>query len=198
MSVDERRRALVDAAIRVMARDGVAKATTRAIVTEAGMQLGFFHYCFGSKEELLAVVVDTITDRNLTAVMTAVSPDRSVPDMLRAGMRSYWQGVEEDPAAHQLTYELTQYALRRAPLDAVARRQYDAYLQATTRFLTAVAEAAGVTWGAPVPVLARHAAVVIDGATLSWIVDRDTATTLAVLDQAAAAIAAHAVPPIRR
>lgn len=194
LSVDERRRALVDAAIRVMARDGVAKATTRAIVTEAGMQLGFFHYCFGSKEELLAVVVDTISERNVTAVMTAVSPQRTVPEMLRGGMRSYWRGVEADPAAHQLTYELTQYALRRPPLAAVARRQYDAYLQATTRFLTAVAEAADVTWAVPVPVLARHAAVVIDGATLSWIVDRDTDTTLAVLDQAAGAIAAHARP----
>jgi AcrR family transcriptional regulator len=194
LSVDERRRALVDAAIRVMSRDGVAKATTRAIVTEAGMQLGFFHYAFGSKEDLLAVVVDTITERNLAAVMSAVAPRRPVAEMLSEGMRAYWRGVEEDPATHQLTYELTQYALRRPGLDAVARRQYAAYLQATTRFLNAAAAAADVTWAVPVPVLARHAAVVLDGATLSWIVDRDTAGTLAVLDQAAAAIALNARP----
>ncbi|MGI5128761.1 TetR/AcrR family transcriptional regulator [Pseudonocardia sp. CA-107938] len=194
LSVDERRRVLVDAAIQVMTRDGVAKATTRAVVTEAGMQLGFFHYCFESKEDLLAVVVETITERNVAAAMASVAPRRAVADMLREGMHAYWRGVEGDPATHQLTYELTQYALRRPGLDAVARRQYAAYLQATTRFLDAVAAAADVTWAVPVPVLARHAAVVLDGATLAWIVDRDTAGTLAVLDQAAAAIAAHADP----
>jgi Uncharacterized protein conserved in bacteria len=194
LSVDERRRALVDAAIRVMARDGIAKATTRAIATEADMQLGFFHYCFSSKEELLAVVVETITERNVAAAMAAVIPGRPVGEMLRDGLRAYWRGVEDDPATHQLTYELTQYALRRPGLDAVARRQYAAYLQATTRFLEAVAAAAGVTWTVPVPALARHAAVVLDGATLSWLVDRDTAATLAVLDQAAAAIAAGTRP----
>ena len=43
---DERRQQLVEAAIRVMARDSVAQATTRAIVGEAGMPLGVFHYCF--------------------------------------------------------------------------------------------------------------------------------------------------------
>jgi AcrR family transcriptional regulator len=194
LSVDERRRALVDAAIRVMARDGVAKATTRAVVTEAGMQLGFFHYCFSSKEELLVVVVETITERSVAAVMSSVAPGRQVADMLREGMRAYWRGVEDDPALHQLTYELTQYALRQPRLDAVARRQYTAYLQATTRFLDAVAVAADVTWTVPVPVLARQAAVVLDGATLSWLVDRDTAATIAVLDQAATAIATNVRP----
>jgi AcrR family transcriptional regulator len=194
LSVEERRRALVDAAIRVMARDGVAKATTRAVVTEAGMQLGFFHYCFSSKEELLVVVVETITERSVAAVMSSAAPRRQVADMLREGMRAYWRGVEDDPAIHQLTYELTQYALRQPRLDAVARRQYAAYLQATTRFLDAVAAAAGVTWTVPVPVLARQAAVVLDGATLSWLVDRDTAATIAVLDQAATAIATNVRP----
>ncbi len=194
LSVEERRRALVDAAIRVMARDGVAKATTRAVVNEAGMQLGFFHYCFSSKEELLVVVVETITERSVAAVMSSVAPRRQVADMLREGMRAYWRGVEDDPAIHQLTYELNQYALRQPRLDALARRQYAAYLQATTRFLDAVAAAAGVTWTVPVPVLARQAAVVLDGATLSWLVDRDTPATIAVLDQTATAIATNVRP----
>ncbi|XIE77716.1 hypothetical protein AB6O49_04510 [Streptomyces sp. SBR177] len=36
-SADVRREQLVEAAIRVMIRDGVAKATTRAVVGEAGL-----------------------------------------------------------------------------------------------------------------------------------------------------------------
>lgn len=192
LSVEERRRELVDAAIRVMARDGVAKATTRAIVTEAGMQLGFFHYCFKNKEELLVVVLETINERNVAAALELVAPDRDLVDLLRDGMRSYWKGVEANPGEHQVTYELTQYALRRPGLEAVARRQYAAYLDAATRFLTAVAAAADVRWSTPVPVLARAVHSILDGATLSWIVDRDSEATLAVLDGAAAALAQHA------
>ena len=48
IAVDARRELLVEAAIRVMARDGVAKATTRSIVAEAGMALAAFHYSFRS------------------------------------------------------------------------------------------------------------------------------------------------------
>jgi hypothetical protein len=35
----------------------------------------------------------------------------------------------------------------------------------------------------PLPVLARMVHVVLDGATLAWVVDRDTEKTVAVLDQ---------------
>ena len=65
IAVDERRELLVEAAIRVMVRDGVAKATTRSIVAEAGMALAAFHYSFRSKQELLENVIETITAHTL-------------------------------------------------------------------------------------------------------------------------------------
>ena len=60
MSAGDRRELLVAAAIRVMTRDGVAKATTRAIASEAEMPLGVFHYAFRSKQELMTMVTETI------------------------------------------------------------------------------------------------------------------------------------------
>ena len=48
----ERRAALIDAALRVVSRNGLAQATTRAIVAEAGMSLASFHYAFESRDEL--------------------------------------------------------------------------------------------------------------------------------------------------
>ena len=56
----ERRAALADAALIVIARDGVAAATTRAIVAEAGMPLASFHYAVASRDELLRDVVDLV------------------------------------------------------------------------------------------------------------------------------------------
>ena len=183
VSADVRRQELVAAAIRVMARDGVAKATTRAIVTEADMQLGFFHYCFRSKQELLLQVIDTINQRNTAVTAEVVAPGRSLKDTLRAGLRAYWRDVEENPGTHQVTYELTQYALRTPGLEDIARRQYEGYLASTTGFLEQAAEAARVEWLTPVPVLARYVHNVLDGVTLSWIVDREGAQAIAVLDE---------------
>jgi|UPI0006851EED AcrR family transcriptional regulator len=180
--VDVRRRDLVDAAITVMARDGVAKATTRAIVNEAGVHLGLFHYCFKSKEDMLLQVIETLHERHLRAVLDSVDPRAGFEDMVRAGIREYWDRVERFPTEYQLSYELTQYALRNPALARVARRQYELHLEYARAFLTAVAQAAGVRWRVPLDVLARKVQSAVDGVTLAWIVDRDTEATLAVLD----------------
>lgn len=196
---DVRRRELVEAAIRVLTRDGIAKATTRVIVTEAGMPLGFFHYCFRSKQELLLQVIETINDRNVAAARSVLERHRddrdgirnsdrgrgrsALRDTLRSGLRAYLQEVQQRPGEHQLTYELTQYALRQPGMAEVARRQYEHYLAATSDFLERAAAAAQLTWTTPLPLLSRYALNVIDGVTLAWVVDRDTAAACAVLDE---------------
>ena len=72
MSAAERREQLVAAAIRVMTRDGVVRATTRAIASEAGMPLGVFHYAFRSKAELMAVVTETIAQQSKAEIDAAM------------------------------------------------------------------------------------------------------------------------------
>lgn len=51
--VEERREALIDAAFRVIGEQGLSRASTRAIVAEAGMSLASFHYAFESRDQLL-------------------------------------------------------------------------------------------------------------------------------------------------
>ncbi len=50
---DVRRTELVQAAIQVATREGLAATTTRRIAQELGISVGVVHYCFRSKEELL-------------------------------------------------------------------------------------------------------------------------------------------------
>ena len=126
MSADERRSKLVDAAIRVMTRDGVAEATTRAIAAEAGMPLGVFHYAFRSKQELMAMVTETIA---CAARPTSTRPSSSgdTPDLyelVHAGLSAYFDHVVAHPEEHLVTYELTATALREPELVEVADRQY--------------------------------------------------------------------------
>lgn len=77
ISAGERREQLVAAALRVMRRDGIAAASTRAICAEAGMPHGAFHYCFHSKKELYAALLASDIEIDLGAAWPHISPDAS-------------------------------------------------------------------------------------------------------------------------
>ncbi|MBD0711513.1 MULTISPECIES: TetR/AcrR family transcriptional regulator [unclassified Streptomyces] len=193
-SAEARREQLVEAAIRVMIRDGVAKATTRAIVGEAGLPLGAFHYCFRSKQQLLQSVIERIMLRSLAFPLDAPVDGASARDLLRVFLHAYWDGIRERPDEHQLTYELTQYALREPGLAEVARRQYQQYLQANVDHLRTVARLADIRWSVETAVLARYGLNFLDGLTLNWLIDRDDTQALAALDAYADQLATLAVP----
>lgn len=187
-----RRELLVDAAIRVMIRDGVAAATTRAIVAEADMPLGAFHYCFRSKQELVEEVIAVITNSHLDRALEAVASEGSLEERLLRGLRAYWDHVVSVPEEHRLTYELTTYAARRPGLNDVAQRQYATYLAAHTTVIEALADAEQITWSVPLPVLARYFTGLIDGLTLLYLNEGDAETAGAALDLAAHQISSYA------
>ncbi|MFE6099896.1 TetR/AcrR family transcriptional regulator [Streptomyces laurentii] len=188
-SADERREELIEAAIRVMIRDGVGRATTRAVVAEAGLPLGAFHYCFRSKEELLQSVIERIMVRASAPAVAAAAVDGATADgasvdaVLRTALHAYWERIRQTPDEHLLTYELTQYALRQPGLAELARKQYAHYTEVTRESLEAMARLAGIGWTVPLPVLARHGLGVLDGLTLTWLIDRDDTLARAALDE---------------
>jgi AcrR family transcriptional regulator len=181
MSAKERREELIEAAIRVMVREGVTKATTRAIVAEAGMTLGVFHYCFTSREELLQEVTRLITDRTVVAARAAFAHERDIGASITKSLRAFWKYVELHPGEQLVGYELAQYALRQEGLRELAQRQYAHYLEVHTELLEEAAEAADVEWTVPIPVLARYLNSVLDGLTSCWLADRDSAGSQEVL-----------------
>src|SRR5699024_2380698 len=94
--VAERRAALVAAAWRVMASDGLAAATTRAICAEAGMPQGAFHYCFASRDELLREVATGLLPDEVGAVSAVIGCDGSLVDTVTDALMAYWSLVERD------------------------------------------------------------------------------------------------------
>ncbi|KAA6216094.1 TetR/AcrR family transcriptional regulator [Streptomyces filamentosus] len=169
----ERRRQLVKASIRAMARDGVAKTTTRSICAEAGVSLSVFHYCFDSKQALLEAAIETIIGDYVARVMKAVEPRGTLRETVRAALRTYWEDVTGHPDAHMLTYDLTQYALREPGFEHLARAQYEQYVRSATALVEQVVAALGVEPKVPVRTLARHLAAAVDGMTLQYLVLRD-------------------------
>ncbi|MFE2969846.1 TetR/AcrR family transcriptional regulator [Streptomyces sp. NPDC059340] len=181
MAASDRRAELLEAAIRVMTRDGVAKATTRAIVNEAGMTLGAFHYCFDSRAQLLERVTETLTERYVAEVRGLFAPHKDIRDSVLDSLHAFWKGFEANPGEHQISYELTQYALRNPGFENIARRQYEIFLAAFASLLELAADNAGIEWAQPVPILARYVHSVIDGLNMTWLVDRNSDHSQAVL-----------------
>ena len=175
MSAADRREQLVAAAIRVMTRDGVVKATTRAIAAEAEMPLGVFHYAFRSKAELMAVVTQTIA-RQSKAEIDSATLSGGTDDhyqLVLAGLTAYFDHVVSHPDEHLVTYELTTTALRDKELEEVAKQQYDYYMHENEQLLAAVAELMGVEFTEPVPVVSRYLLSVMDGLALNWLARGD-------------------------
>ncbi|MER5791396.1 TetR family transcriptional regulator C-terminal domain-containing protein [Streptomyces sp. NPDC001980] len=181
MAAKDRREELIAAGFRVMIRDGVAKATTRAIVNEAKMPLGVFHYCFNSREELLQEVLTRFTDSTMATARRTFEGEGDLGTRITRSLSAFWGTVELSPGEHQVSYELTHYALRQAGLEDLARRQYQHYREVHEELLEEVAEDADIEWAVPVPVLARYLNAVLDGVTLSWLVDHDGENSRAVL-----------------
>lgn len=181
MPLAERRQQPVDAAIAVMTREGVHKATTRAIMAEAGTSLSVFHYCFNSKQELLDAVIKTLVGTTVNLAEESFQPGASRAEMIRSGLDAYWSHVASHPQEHLLTYELTQYCLRKPGYAHLAREQYDHYAHA----LAAVLEATGGPSGEPLEVVGRYCAALLDGLTLDWLVRRDDESARRVLDRLA-------------
>ncbi|WP_405446287.1 TetR/AcrR family transcriptional regulator [Streptomyces erythrochromogenes] len=178
----ERRRQLTEAAIRVMARDGVARATTRSICAEAGVSLSVFHYCFESKQALLESVIAAITEHGITVAREAIRPRATLRETIRAGFQAYWDHVAANPGEHMLTYELTQYALRRPGFEHLARRQYELYSDTYTELIEQLRRLMPFELRVPVHVLARYLAAMTDGLTLNHLVLGDAAVSAAILD----------------
>jgi len=195
VAAQDRRQQLIDAAIRVAERDGIAATTTRRIATEAGASLATVHYCFRSKQQLFEEVLRAIITELSEAAQGDIRPGPDARTLLHDGLRALWEIVEKEPGKQQLTYELTHYALRQPGMESFARWQYETSYAACAAHLEGIAATAGIAWSLPMPVLARMLMTVIDGVVLGWLVDRDSPTAVAALDSLADLLATLAVPP---
>jgi AcrR family transcriptional regulator len=194
VSADERRQQLIDAAFRVMARDGVTAASVRAIAAEAGAPLASFHYCYRSKEELLRELTPPLVEKMLAAAVVEIRPGTDLNTMLRDSLRGVWAVTEKTAAEQHVLYELTHYSLRNAALEDLANWQYERTYASVTEFLDAISGACAIDWTPPLPVLSRMVAAFLDGLMLGWLVDRDSKRATAALELFAEQLAGLAGP----
>lgn len=194
ISSAERREAIIRAALRVIQREGVHGATTRAIVKEADMPLASFHYAFRSRDEMLHELVAHIVEGEGRAVAATISGAGDVRSAVRAGLQAYFDTLTAEPNREQAMFELLHYSMRTKELNDLPHAQYEMYRRTAGELLRVGAEAVGATWRLPLDHMARLLVTFLSGLTLAWLAERDDDAAAVTMDFAADSIAALAVP----
>ncbi|WP_243064056.1 TetR/AcrR family transcriptional regulator [Humibacter sp. RRB41] len=197
MSIAERRSALVAAALRVIAEQGVHAATTRAISAEADMPQASFHYAFESRDELMREVVRHVVEREESSILPAIAPQsapENMRDALRSGLRHYFAGVTSDPDHERAMFELALYSQRTSGPERLAARQYASYFELAEASLRSAEQLVGARWTVPIDEVAKVLVGFTDGLTTTWLATHDDEAAHRFIDVAADAVARLSEP----
>lgn len=158
---EELRTRLIDAAVTVLARDGFAHASARAIATEAGTVNGSIFYYFGSMDGLLAATATTLAERGIERISAGLGGEQAHvewPTRLSTVMRAEAEG-EDGKAVMELFV-----GSRTAPeLATEVRAAIDQAIAYATAEMDRVIGRSPITQLIPVPMLAELAAAAFLG-----------------------------------
>jgi TetR/AcrR family transcriptional regulator, regulator of biofilm formation and stress response len=138
---EARRRALLDAAVRLLARDGARAVTHRAVAREAGTTHGAPRYWFSTRDQLLDEALRHIAARQVAAVERVLGEVADAPpaDRVDRLARHIAGPLVADRDATVARYELFLEAARRPRLRRALQDWGDAY----RRLFAAELESAG-------------------------------------------------------
>jgi AcrR family transcriptional regulator len=190
----ERRLQFVRSAARVIARDGLAAATTRRIAAEAEAPLASLHYCFRSKDELLEEVYYYLSRDYAQALPPVAATDGGLQAVVLAHARRVWERMLAEPHEQVTTFELL---LRRFRVEsdeepkalAMNRSMYQGWIKSTCELFESAALSAGEKVPANLELAARLFISGIDGISMQHLADPDPERSAALVEMLAAAVA---------
>lgn len=102
---EQRSRQLLDAAARLMEREGSEAVSMQALAAEAGVSVGLIYRYFGSKDDVLLAVITQVLDAFADQVPTAIAAAGDDPvRRLAAAFAAYCRVIDEYRHAAVLTY----------------------------------------------------------------------------------------------
>lgn len=120
MAPEDRRGAIVDAALAAALRKGLGAITVRDVAAEMGSSSGLVHHYFASMDDVVAAAFERAAAADLEQAVRTVEAEPGPVEMLSAFIRSY------TPATHDRTMQLWldawAEAARCPALQAVSRR----------------------------------------------------------------------------
>ncbi|HEX6148711.1 TetR/AcrR family transcriptional regulator [Nocardioides sp.] len=163
MSNEDRRRLMVEAALTVMLRKGIAATTARDVAAEMESSPGLIHHYFDSMDELVAAAFEEVATRGIEVLREAVSRESEPTGRLSEFFRSYLR--DDRDWAFQLWLDAWADANRSPTLQAASRRLNLEWQQLLAE-LIAEGVAAGTFTCPDVPAAAWRILSILDGLTL--------------------------------
>ncbi|MBS1895139.1 MAG: TetR/AcrR family transcriptional regulator [Actinobacteria bacterium] len=160
------RLALLDAAVQVVARDGLDGVSYRSVAEEAGTTAGLVFYHFGSRESLILEAAARAGRRALAHALPVAEGED-----LDTFLDDLSSSAERDLADHIFQYEMGFNSRRRPGVAELMAELYTFYCEETARALAALAP------GEVSPALARLVFAAIDGLVLQQVVFDDPERT---------------------
>lgn len=169
----ERRQQLIEAAVRLMSRDGIEAATLRAIAEEAGAPLSAVHYCFRDKDELVHEAVEFWLQQ-LVRIAEDAAVDGGLKTSITRFTTEFWQTLETDPPNVLAQLEVVVWASRGEAHRPLARSIYTRYENALSALIENALSQAEEESRIPPELLARGILAIIDSCSLQYFSDPDS------------------------
>ena len=173
IAVEDRRAALLAAAVRVIARDGLGRASTRAVAAEAGMPTASFHYVFDSHDAMVEELVGTILAAQSAAVSAAVGEASTLREFAGGALQGWLDRVSADPDGELALHDIVAWSRASPVVHHLAVAVYARYTTTVAAFVAAAEDRFEVRWSVPAADVARFVLVITDGVAARWLVDRD-------------------------
>lgn len=188
-SAAERRTDLIEAGLRVIAREGMHGATVRAIVAEAGVPLATFHYVFRSRDEMIGEAYAYVVLPDPDAQDPHVPAEETLPEVIRALMQDWVDRLDARPEFELAIMEIMAYCRRSPALEHLPGEVQHRYVEAVSGLIEAACERTGVEPGLPLEQLATLVLHVSDGVTYHLLRTGDVDAARRFVDEAAPMLA---------
>jgi TetR/AcrR family fatty acid metabolism transcriptional regulator len=121
-ATEEKRRVILDAAVRVFARNGYHDSRVGDIAKDAGVAYGLVYHYFGSKEAVLEAVFREAWGRLLAALREVEEADATAPERLRLVVKIVLRAWRDDPdLVRLLVREVTRSPQLQREIDEIAQ-----------------------------------------------------------------------------
>jgi AcrR family transcriptional regulator len=166
---------LLDKAIGYYAAHGVGDTSLRTLAASIGTSQRMLHYHFGSREDLLAAVIESVVSEQIATLDRLFA---EVDDPFEAGRRNWEAAAATAQAFGPLFFELASHAMRGRPYAVrLGEVVVTAHVAAFRRAY------ASVTDDAHAEVLARLTLAVGQGVLLQLLIDGDRPAADAAVDE---------------
>jgi TetR/AcrR family transcriptional repressor of bet genes len=171
---DVRRQMLIEAAIRCLARGGIAAFTVDQISHEAGVSRGLINHYFKGIEDLLQAVYETMTQSMGTAARATLFVDGGAREKLDTVLDAMFTPPMFSKTSLRAWLALWGEVATNSRLRAAHRRSYDTYREALTDAISAIARERSKRVDAQA--LATTCIALMDGLWIEWCLDSSVVT----------------------